>query len=105
MPSTDAKGEAMKYTLFLLLLTVLSGCSNSGPIKVGPDTYYIIKKAGSAFNTGDHDKVVILQQANAFCEQQGRDVVVEKAEAHHGIAFARVASADATFKCVPKSRP
>ncbi len=82
----------MKYALFLLLLAVFAGCSNSGPIKVGPETYYIIKKAGSAFNTGDHDKVVILQQANTFCEQRGRDVLVEKAESHHGIAFARVAA-------------
>lgn len=85
------------------VLMAVAGCSNSGPIKIGPDTYYIIKKAGSAFNTGDSDKVAVLKQANAFCEQQGRDVLVEKAEAHHGIAFARVASAEVTFKCTPRS--
>ncbi len=92
----------MKYMLFVPLLAAVAGCSNSGPIKVGPDTYYILKKAGSGFNTGDGDKVDVLRQASAFCAQLGRDIVVEKAEAHRGIIFARVASADVTFKCVAK---
>lgn len=92
----------MKRIIVIAASVLLAGCfSSSGPVKTGPDTYYITKKdAGGGLVSGEGSKAKLLKEANAFCEQQGKQIQVVDAEAHRGIPFARIASAEVNFKCV-----
>lgn|SRR5690348_14761093 len=93
----------------LLALGVISGavvaCSSGGPIKTGPDTYYLTKKsAGGGFVNGDSTKASLLREADTFCSRQGKEVQVVDAESHRGIPFAKIANAEVTFKCLAPAR-
>lgn len=93
----------MKRIALLGMTLIMVACTSSGPIKTGPDTYYITRKdGGGGMVSGEGAKAKILQEANTFCDQQGKQIQVQNAEAHHGIPFTRIASAEVTFKCVPR---
>lgn len=93
-----------KLAYLVVAAALLSACSSGGPVKTGPDTYYLTKKsAGGGFVNGDSTKASLLREANEFCNKQGRQIQVVDAESHRGIPFAKIANAEVTFKCVSQS--
>jgi hypothetical protein len=92
------KGQHMKKLLPLLLL---AGCASSGPISVGKDVYMINKtSAGGMMVPGSAVKAELLGEANAFCGKSGKTMELLKGDAKNAIPFARMSSAEITFKCV-----
>lgn len=91
----------MRKADLTLAVLALAGCSSGGPVKTGPDTYYLTKKsAGCGFSGGEGSKAALLREANEFCAKQGKDIQALSTEAKHGVPFVRCASAEITFKCV-----
>ena len=87
-------------TFAALAIIGLAGCSSGGPVKTGPDSYYLTKKsAGCGFTGGEGSKASLMREADAFCAKQGKQAIIDKAQAHNGIPFARCASAEVTFSC------
>lgn len=92
----------MKKILPLLAL-LLAGCSSSGPIQTGKDTYMITKQsAGGLAVPGSVVKGDILTEANAFCEKSGKRIELLTSDSKNAIPFARMSSAEISFKCVDK---
>lgn len=80
----------------------LAGCSSGGPVKMGPNTYYLTKKsAGCGFSGGEGSKAELLREADRFCTSKGMQSEAIKETAKNGVPFVRCASAEVTFKCVP----
>ena len=87
------------FLLFALSALIL-GCSSSGPIATGPDSYMLAKtSAGGAFVSGASVKADLLKEANAFCAKQGKIMSLTGADAKNAIPFARMPSAEINFKC------
>lgn len=93
--------KTVKYLALSVVFGAVAACSSGGPVKTGPDTYYLTKKsAGCGFTGGEGSKAALLREANDFCARQGKSIQALDAEAKHGVPFVRCASAEVTFKCV-----
>lgn len=92
----------MKGIILALSVCALAACSSGGPVKTGPDTYYLTKKsAGCGFSGGEGSKAALLREANDFCAKQGKEIQTLEADAKNGVPFVRCASAEVQFRCVP----
>lgn len=92
----------MKLIIFCFTLSFLSGCmfNSTGIVPIDKDVYMVAKTSpGGGFVTADRTKAVIYQEANAFCEKQGKKIETVKITAVDGRPF-RSASAELQFRCV-----
>ena len=61
----------------MLLTTLLTGCAlSSGVVPVGPDTYVLSEMRAPVRGGGAEAQRVVLAEADEFCRQQGRSVVL-----------------------------
>jgi hypothetical protein len=91
----------MKKIAALAYVVVLAGCSSSGPLQIGPDTYMITKRsAGGLMTPGVVVKGDIIKEANEFCSKSGKQTDLVSGDSKNAIPFARMSSAEITFKCV-----
>jgi len=91
----------MKSVPFVLAAVVLAACASSGPVQTGKDTYMITKtSAGGVFVQGASVKADIIAEASAFCSKNGKTIELINSGAKNAIPFARMPSAEISFKCV-----
>jgi len=62
-----------------MAMLALAGCTDTGPIKVGPDTYTISTRV--PFGGPASAKGQALQEANTFCESKGREILLDHVQA------------------------
>lgn len=87
--------------LIILAALALAGCASSGPVQTGKDTYMITKtSAGGVMVPGASIKSDLIIEANAFCAKSGKTIELLTGDAKNAIPFARMSSAEITFKCV-----
>lgn len=87
--------------LTILIALVLAGCASSGPVQTGKDTYMITKQsAGGIAVPGTVVKADILTEANEFCAKSGKTIDLISSSSKNAIPFARMSSAEISFKCV-----
>jgi hypothetical protein len=85
-----------------LLLAAAAGCSSTGVVPMGPNSYMVSKQsAAGVFGTPNGVRADILREANAFCTTRGEVAEVTKSETKSAIPLARQGSAHLEFKCVP----
>lgn len=88
-------------TIIILIAIALAGCSSSGPIQTGQNTYLLTKtSAGGVFKPGASVKADLLVEANEFCAKSGKQIELTSSDAKNAIPFARMSSAEIQFKCV-----
>jgi hypothetical protein len=91
---------AFRWLLSVMCVVALSACASGGPVKTGPNTYYLTKKSASCgIGGGEGAKADLLREANAFCAKQGKQIQMLDAKAEKGTPFVRCASAELTFRC------
>lgn len=84
-----------------LIAMVLVGCASSGPVPTGKDTYMITKQSAAGVITpGASIKADIIAEANTFCAKSGKNIELLTSDAKNAIPFARMSSAEISFKCV-----
>jgi hypothetical protein len=90
--------------IILLAVFTLTGCASSGPVQTGKDTYMIAKTSGGGvFVNGASVKAEIIGEANAFCAKSGKTIELLNGDSKNAIPFARMPSAEISFKCVERS--
>ncbi len=93
----------MKVVTIIAASLILFGCTSSGPVRTGQDTYMIAKQsAGGLFVSGGAVKAEIVAEANAHCAKEGKAMELLTGDAKNAIPFARMPSAEISFKCVAK---
>ena len=93
----------MKKTFLIVISTGLTACS-TGVVQVDKDTYMVSEKAaGCGFATAGGQEADAYKKANEYCSSRGLEVEVVSSTAKEGVPFARCASANVKFKCVPKN--
>ncbi len=92
----------MRSGLALVLTMLVAGCS-TGVVQMDKDTYMVSEKAaGCGFATAGGQEADAYKKANKFCAAKNMAVETITADTKSGVPFARCASADLKFRCVPK---
>jgi hypothetical protein len=92
----------MKTMGTIAATALLFGCS-TGVVQMDKDTYMVAEKAGGCgFATAGGQEADAYRKANAFCANQNKYVETISTESKGGVPFARCASAELKFRCVPK---
>lgn len=91
----------MKKTVTVLLGLMLVGCTSSGVIPMGPDTYSI---STTSELSPAYAKKNALQEASKFCISKNMEVMpVQTQQGSHRDSFGdNLATFDFTFRCLSK---
>ena len=65
----------LKTLLIVLALSSVGGCTDTGPIKVGPDTYTISTRV--PFGGPASAKGQALQEAGTFCDSKEQEILLD----------------------------
>lgn len=91
--------NAMNKMILTLLLGSLAGCAtNSGIVDLGNGNYVYEKEDSMAYN-GNATKVEILKESAAFCQKQGKQMVVQSSSAKPYTPASSFAGAEVQFSC------
>lgn len=86
----------------VVLLGFCLGACSTGVVQTDLNTYMIVEKAaGCGFATAGGQEANAYKKANAFCAAKGQHVETVSNTGREGVPFARCASNELKFKCVP----
>lgn len=92
-----------KALILCSLAWLLTGCTDTGPIKIGPDTYTIstrVPLGGPASAKGQ-----ALQEANAYCSSQGREILLQHEQSSECALHGGCGEAEIEFYCLKAGDP
>jgi hypothetical protein len=91
--------------VFLFMSLVLVGCSSTGVVSTGPDTYMVAKSGGGPGASGAEISADLYREANAFCAEQKKQFMRISVSEQDNKPFVRLANAKLEFRCVPEGAP
>ena len=96
----------MKKLILLMvgILIVLTGCTSSGVLQIGPDTYTV---GTTSELSPAYAKKLAMQEAMDYCKAQGKEIMpMQTQTGSHRDAFGdNLATYDYTFKCLSPGDP
>ncbi|WP_266184251.1 hypothetical protein [Dyella humicola] len=96
-------GTIARFAGITGLLLMLAACADSGPLKIGKDTYSIstrVPLSGPAGAKGD-----ALKEANRFCAGQSKEVLLQTENSQECALHGGCGEAEITFLCVAGDDP
>ena len=93
----------MRFAVVCMAMLALTGCTDTGPIKVGPDTYTISTRV--PFGGPASAKGQALQEANTFCESKGREILLDHVQASECALHGGCGEAEIFFYCLAANDP
>lgn len=94
----------MRHLLVTTIALLIAGCSGSGVVPMGRDTYMIAKDGSFTTFGGGAVKAELYQEANTFCEGKGKHLMPVK-EASRDSGYGRYANAELQFRCLSENDP
>ncbi|WP_150787538.1 hypothetical protein [Pseudomonas fluorescens] len=96
--------QQMRLLLVSTIALLIAGCSGPGVVPMGRDTYMIAKDGSFTTFGGGAVKVELYQEANAFCESKGKQMMPVK-DASRDSGYGRYANAELQFRCLNENDP
>ena len=94
----------MRTALIIAAGLLLTGCTSSGPVPTGRDTYMITKRsAGGIFTTGSAVKADIYREGFDFCKEQGKEFHAISDNSNDAIPAQRLPNAEVRFRCLDRN--
>ncbi|MNM53660.1 hypothetical protein D3C81_647650 [compost metagenome] len=94
----------MRLLLVSTIALFITGCSGPGVVPMGRDTYMIAKDGSFTTFGGGAVKAELYQEANAFCESKGKQLMPVK-DASRDSGYGRYANAELQFRCLNENDP
>jgi len=88
----------------LVLILVLSSCSTTRFAQLGPDTYLVMRKAGTGYSSSDGMKMDALEEAAGYCANLNKKLLI-LTTSQKSVAFASTPSAEIQFRCLNDGDP
>jgi len=85
------------------VICLIAGCTDTGPQKIGKDTYTIsvrVPLGGPSSAKGQ-----ALQEANAFCAKENREVLLDHENSYECALHGGCGEAEITFLCLTDDDP
>lgn len=94
-----------KIPSILFLIVLLSGCaSNSGVVRIGPDTYMVSIQAATGFSGLGNLKADAFQEANQYCTSQKKHIrVVNTSESSPPYVLGNYPRVEIQFMCLDET--
>jgi hypothetical protein len=92
-----------KRIVFCSTILVVAGCTDTGPIKIGPDTYTISTRV--PFGGPASAKGEALQEANSYCTSQGREILLQHEQSGECALHGGCGEAEIEFYCLSPGDP
>lgn len=92
----------MRYSV-VSMLALMAACTDTGPIKVGPDTYTISTRV--PFGGPSSAKGQALQEASAFCQGQKRELLLDHIQSDECALHGGCGEAEIFFFCLAPDDP
>ncbi len=92
----------MSFTGFAAMVA-LACCTDTGPIKTGPDSYMIstrVALGGPSSASGE-----ALQEANTFCAASGKEILMDHISSYECALHGGCGEAQVFFYCLPPGDP
>ena len=86
------------------ILPFLLGCSSSGPVPMGKDTYMLSNTGAWSWSSGSALKGDLFREANDFCQSQGKQLMPINTNSIDG-GFSNFAHAEVQFRCLANNDP
>lgn len=95
-----------KFTLAIFIAVFFIGCSNTGVVPMGQNTY-MVGYEGSNMQNKAALEALCLRDANAFCAQKGLVMVPISSNGRNALAvpFGHGGNCQLIFKAVPPNSP
>ena len=93
----------MKAFVAAMLVVGLTACADTGPIKIGKDTYSISVRVALSGPSGAKGEA--LQEANKFCAGLSKEVLLQKEKSYECALHGGCGEAEITFLCLDESDP
>ena len=87
-------------TVIILAVLALTGCSSTGVVSTGSDTYMVAKSGGGPGASGAEISADLYREANTFCAKQTKQFVKINVTEQDNKPFVRLANAKLEFRCV-----
>lgn len=81
------------------VVMLATGCSATGVVPMGQDTYMVAKDGSFTTFGGAQVKAELYQEASAFCEKKGKQLMPVR-EASRDSGYGRYANAELQFRCL-----
>ncbi|MCP1463311.1 hypothetical protein [Pseudomonas sp. S3E17] len=88
----------------ILVLILTAGCSATGVVQMGQDTYMVAKDGSFTTFGGAQVKAELYREANAFCERKSKQLMPVK-ETSRDSGYGRYANAELQFRCLDAGDP
>jgi hypothetical protein len=95
--------QLLAASLILFFASALSACTDTGPIKVGPDTYTISTRV--PFGGPPSAKGQALEEASTFCQSQQRDMLLDHVQSSECALHGGCGEAEIYFYCLSSDDP
>jgi hypothetical protein len=92
--------QEMKFSFFIIVASVISGCASSGVVQTGPGSYTIAKSEWG-FTSGAVHAARLTQEASEYCATLGKVVNVTSVEKNDA-QLGKTPAAAVSFQCVDK---
>jgi len=93
----------MRPQLCAIAVVLLAGCADTGPMKIGKDTYTISVRV--PFSGPSGAKGEALKEANAFCTSKSKSVLLQNENSYECALHGGCGEAEITFLCLDESDP
>ena len=93
----------MRILIVAIAACGLVACANTGPMKIGKDTYSIsvrVPFSGPSGAKGD-----ALQAANAYCSKQNKYILLQSENSYECALHGGCGEAEVTFMCLDENDP
>lgn len=87
----------------VLVAATLTSCADTGPMKIGQDMYSVSVRV--AFSGPAGAKGQALQEANAFCAKQNKQVLLDHEDSHECALHGGCGETEITFLCLAADDP
>ncbi|MCG2572176.1 hypothetical protein LVY74_01210 [Acinetobacter sp. ME22] len=90
----------MRSLFYLIPIIFITGCSSTGVVPIGQNSYFIGKKDGTpGIGISLKNKAYVYQEANLFCSTMHKEIFV-LSEITIPTLPARLGSTELRFKCI-----
>jgi hypothetical protein len=97
------KRQLLAAALIFLSFLGLSACTDTGPIKIGPDTYTISTRV--PFGGPASAKGQALQEASTFCQSEQREMLLDHVQSSECALHGGCGEAEIYFYCLTSDDP
>ena len=94
---------ALQVWAYFITAAILSACSHSGVVPIGPDTY-MIANSEWGFTSGGVQKAKVMKEASDYCKSIGKKMLPISTN-QNDVAWGKTPAAEVQFRCLNENDP